>query len=132
MKKLATTKRARAINTIYENIIYIYTYHHAKWIKINWTIARCRGFDVYFFDQSIADEDYARLLCNKCLIADKCLVYGLSQHFGMWGGLTENQRRHANLTISYKSCVMCQRDAYEVLYRHFTLSICDFCGIMCH
>lgn len=46
-----------------------------------------------FFDS--ATQDLAIDICNKCPIAQACLKYSITEGIedGVWGGLTEGQRR---------------------------------------
>lgn len=59
--------------------------------------ARCRGmgpdaFYVERFDDAGVVE--AKLLCTECTVRAECLAYGMSERFGIWGGLTELERRN--------------------------------------
>lgn len=41
------------------------------------------------------DIELARAICQSCSQQVKCLAWGLrNEDFGMWGGLTSNERRH--------------------------------------
>ena len=48
-----------------------------------------------FFPQPGADTSYARSICKACPVRRHCLDYALEtkQKFGIWGGMTEAQRR---------------------------------------
>ncbi len=39
--------------------------------------------------------DKAKAVCGRCAVRDVCLAYALEtgQDFGVWGGLSENERR---------------------------------------
>ncbi len=58
--------------------------------------AACRGkgTDLWFTvpGRSVAE---GRLICEGCPVREKCLRYAMSNYIdhGMWGGLSENQRR---------------------------------------
>lgn len=45
------------------------------------------------------DADEARAICYTCPVLDECRDYALAQPisalFGIWGGLTGDERRHA-------------------------------------
>ena len=48
-----------------------------------------------FFPGPRADTSYARSVCRACPVRRQCLDYALEskQKFGIWGGMTEAQRR---------------------------------------
>lgn len=48
-----------------------------------------------FFPQPGADTSYARSICRVCPVRTQCLEYALEsgQKHGIWGGMTESQRR---------------------------------------
>jgi len=48
-----------------------------------------------FFPQPGADTSYARSICRGCSVRVQCLDYALQsgQKHGIWGGMTESQRR---------------------------------------
>lgn len=56
--------------------------------------AACRGAepDRWFPGQGQPVDD-ARQVCQGCQVAVDCREAGLSEKFGIWGGLTEIQRR---------------------------------------
>lgn len=58
--------------------------------------ARCRGLDPeQFFVRGVAQARPAIRVCERCVVKDECLRYALDNEidFGVWGGLTERQRR---------------------------------------
>jgi WhiB family redox-sensing transcriptional regulator len=58
--------------------------------------ARCRGVDPeQFFVRGSANARSAVKVCSRCGVKDACLEYALDNEidFGIWGGLTERQRR---------------------------------------
>ena len=58
--------------------------------------ARCRGVDPeQFFVRGSANARSAVKVCSRCTVKDQCLEYALTNEidFGIWGGLTERQRR---------------------------------------
>ncbi len=65
--------------------------------EMDWTErARCRGLDPdQFFVRGAAQSRKAVKVCQRCLVRDECLRYAISNQvdFGVWGGLTERQRR---------------------------------------
>ncbi len=60
------------------------------------TRAACRGLDPdLFFPERGEPTREARTVCNQCPVRVDCLNYALdnNERFGMWGGLSERQRR---------------------------------------
>jgi WhiB family transcriptional regulator, redox-sensing transcriptional regulator len=58
--------------------------------------ARCRGVDPdQFFVRGAAQARPAIRLCEGCPVQAPCLEYAVANDidFGVWGGLTERQRR---------------------------------------
>lgn len=58
--------------------------------------ARCRGLDPeQFFERGLARARPAIQVCQRCPVKEQCLQYALDNDidFGVWGGLTERQRR---------------------------------------
>ena len=58
--------------------------------------ANCRGGDPdVFFVRGTTHARAALRLCQDCPVQEPCLEYALEQEidFGVWGGLTERQRR---------------------------------------
>jgi WhiB family transcriptional regulator, redox-sensing transcriptional regulator len=58
--------------------------------------ARCRGMDPdRFFVRGIAQARPVIRVCERCPVRDQCLDYAVANDitFGVWGGLTERQRR---------------------------------------
>lgn len=61
--------------------------------------AVCRNVEPELFfpagNWSPQQEAIARAVCSRCPVIQECLDYALaeSEWFGMWGGMTTNQRR---------------------------------------
>lgn len=56
----------------------------------------CRDMDPeLFFPQSSETASQATAVCATCAVRAECLEYSLEarERFGVWGGLTEKQRR---------------------------------------
>lgn len=60
----------------------------------------CRGHaELFFFTapygkEELAKEREAKRLCHQCPVIEECLTYSLyHEEFGLWGGMTERQRR---------------------------------------
>ena len=62
-----------------------------------WSVfAACQeAKDVSFFPQNKAEERAAVAICTICPVRDECLQHALAtnERFGMWGGVSEKQRR---------------------------------------
>ncbi len=58
--------------------------------------ARCRGMDPdVFFGRNLTEARTAIRTCDRCEVREQCLEYAVSEgiDIGVWGGLTERQRR---------------------------------------
>lgn len=58
--------------------------------------ARCRGLDPeQFFVRSLEQARGAIKVCQRCPVRQECLDYAVAEgiEVGVWGGLTERQRR---------------------------------------
>lgn len=58
--------------------------------------ARCRDFDPeVFFVRGAKQSRRAQRICERCCVRQQCLSYAIDHQieFGVWGGLTERQRR---------------------------------------
>jgi WhiB family redox-sensing transcriptional regulator len=64
--------------------------------------AACARVDPELFDGgdigSPADYRQARAICRNCPVARECLTHALEsdERYGMWGGLTPNERKEIN------------------------------------
>ena len=61
--------------------------------------AACQGMDPNLFHPYPGEQGEARqakAVCERCPVREACLDYALAtwQRFGIWGGLTDGQRRH--------------------------------------
>jgi WhiB family redox-sensing transcriptional regulator len=63
--------------------------------------AACIGVnpEIFFAEDQVSPDfemvEEARLVCASCAEQKECLGYGLrSENYGMWGGLTANERRN--------------------------------------
>ena len=55
--------------------------------------AACRGMaTALFFPERGEPPGQARLVCASCPVRTECTQAGMSEHFGVWGGLTERER----------------------------------------
>ncbi|MCP4434499.1 MAG: WhiB family transcriptional regulator [Actinomycetia bacterium] len=58
--------------------------------------ANCLGVDPdLFFPERGASTKEAKSVCRACVVREDCLEYALenSEKFGIWGGLSERERR---------------------------------------
>jgi WhiB family redox-sensing transcriptional regulator len=65
--------------------------------RLEWKAqAACRGLDTtVFFSDDEADTAAAIAVCENCPVRQACLDFAIDtrQHDGIWGGLTEIERR---------------------------------------
>jgi WhiB family redox-sensing transcriptional regulator len=63
----------------------------------DWTdLARCRGMESEaFFGRNLTEARAAIRTCDRCEVRQQCLDYAVAENIeiGVWGGLTERQRR---------------------------------------
>jgi WhiB family transcriptional regulator, redox-sensing transcriptional regulator len=62
----------------------------------NWrAAARCRAIDAEGLFLSGAQQREARQFCRTCAVRTECLAHALDHRveFGVWGGMTERERR---------------------------------------
>jgi WhiB family redox-sensing transcriptional regulator len=68
----------------------------------------CRDYPdprIWFPERGV-DCTSARKICESCKVQPQCLGYALrtKQEFGMWGGLSERQRRRLRKWRECRSC----------------------------
>jgi WhiB family redox-sensing transcriptional regulator len=57
-------------------------------------LAACAGMPTeLWFPERGERPEVALKTCHTCVVSDECVAYGLGEHFGIWGGLSERQRR---------------------------------------
>ncbi len=70
---------------------------HSVKLKATWRDdAACKGLDTdIFFPATDAEAGPAKLVCPGCPVRSECLEWALlsRQEDGVWGGLTDNERR---------------------------------------
>ena len=55
--------------------------------------AACRGRDLsLFFPEPSISVEPGKRICRGCPVRQACLVAGLDEKHGIWGGLTRNER----------------------------------------
>lgn len=88
----------------------------------------CREYDPdVFFEPEW--EDFAASVCLLCPVKDKCLTWAIEtkQQYGVWGGLTESQRRKTHTKRKRVKCPGCGSESVESLRnRH---EGCLACGL---
>ncbi len=60
------------------------------------SLARCRGVPAdVFYPLTEEDEVEAKQICGVCPVREACLEHAIAsrEHEGIWGGLTERERR---------------------------------------
>lgn len=59
--------------------------------------AACRGIGTDLFFPPHGDPNHrwkeAKKICEGCLVRAECLEFGLMDRVGVWGGMTEKERR---------------------------------------
>ena len=63
--------------------------------------AACRGMKVALFFPTRGSSDLsasAKEVCATCPVSEPCRRAGMGEHFGVWGGLSERQRRRLRST----------------------------------
>ncbi len=60
--------------------------------------AACRGTDVEVFfveagNHRFPDWSQALRFCRNCPVREECLEAGINEEYGIWGGVTANQRK---------------------------------------
>jgi WhiB family transcriptional regulator, redox-sensing transcriptional regulator len=63
--------------------------------------ANCRGLDPeLFFPERGEISSAAKDVCHRCDVQVECLTFALNsgEHFGIWGGMSERQRRRIRST----------------------------------
>lgn len=77
-----------------------------------WQHAACRSAEADLFfpisakGQSQVDAARAKAVCERCPVCSECLDYALStrQSHGIWGGMTEDERRLLAARLRTGSC----------------------------
>ncbi len=64
-------------------------------LEDNWrTRAKCLGMDPALFYPEFGDQaDEPKKVCIGCPVQEECLGAALPSDLGVWGGLSERQRR---------------------------------------
>jgi WhiB family redox-sensing transcriptional regulator len=54
---------------------------------------------VFFVDRGVSTKP-AHQLCESCPVREPCAEAGLGEHFGIWGGRSEYERRRLRRTAT--------------------------------
>jgi WhiB family redox-sensing transcriptional regulator len=93
------------------------------------TNALCRGETTSrFFPEDFESPDPGAIaLCHRCEAREICLAWALSHdEVGIWGGLTDDQRRAINTQRNRVKCPDCR--SYEVAEQG-GYEVCLSCGL---
>ena len=96
----------------------------------------CKGLHTDLFFPPLEETNHnayykvGKAVCNTCPVWQECLDYGIEEHWGLWGGLTPQERRgtarmhHGSLEMfrSGCKCPKC-REASVIVRKHVTLDI---------
>lgn len=56
--------------------------------------AACTGLGPdLFFSDDLDVQDRVKQVCERCPVQPECLDFGMTQEFGVWGGLSVSRRR---------------------------------------
>jgi WhiB family redox-sensing transcriptional regulator len=76
--------------------------------RSDWVVeASCRGLDPnLFFPRRGEDVKLPKTICTTCPVRQECLEYSMTfttrELPGIWGGLTEHERKRGHLTAQFK------------------------------
>jgi WhiB family transcriptional regulator, redox-sensing transcriptional regulator len=100
--------------------------HSVDWMNL----AACRGArrDLFFPGEFELADPAALIMCAICPVRNACLQYAIDNdvEFGIWGGLTEQQRRNINERRHRVRCPDCRSDNVVPSDRS---EICLACGM---
>lgn len=96
----------------------------------NWRLARCKGAarDLFFPEEDEMASPRALAICARCPIRAECLEWSIKTHqeFGIWGGLTETQRRAVTGSHHRARCPDC--GSFDVMEQAHS-EVCLACGL---
>ncbi len=96
----------------------------------DWKQAACTGMsrDLFFPGDFELPDERALKTCRRCPIREDCATYAIEhrEEFGVWGGLTEEQRQLASKTQSRVRCPDCRSDSVMEDGAH---EVCLSCGL---
>jgi hypothetical protein len=89
----------------------------------------CKHSDPTLFDNDEDDEyppEEVKRICVSCPVRGKCLSLHKYDNYGIWGGMTRNQR---DVLRSEHTQVVCPACAGRLIARRGKEEICLGCGI---
>lgn len=88
--------------------------------------AACRGTDPALFFPERGEATWpAKQICAACPSRRTCLEAGMFEKFGIWGGLSEKQRRQRRAAVkARRTCETCNGDLTDTATR---TRFCDPC-----
>lgn len=97
-------------------------------MTVDWSQGVCHDYDPEIFFTP-ADEAFAVSVCYRCPIMAQCRNYAISkpEKFGVWGGLTEDDRRRVGWRKHRVRCPSCGGTGVDQsLHR---VEVCRTCGL---
>ena len=92
--------------------------------------AACRGMnrDLFFPEYGFMLEPRVIATCHRCPVRERCLQWALDndEENGVWGGLTEDQRRAINQTRERVRCPDCRSTQ---IFNDGETETCVSCGL---
>lgn len=61
--------------------------------------AACKGLTNLFYTERGEPSVQAKRVCARCPVQAECREAGMAEHFGIWGGLSEQERRQERRKI---------------------------------
>ncbi len=93
-------------------------------------LAACRDMnpELFFPEADYLIDETVLSTCHGCPVREECAQWALDtcQEFGIWGGLTEDQRRFINTTRSRVRCPDCRSDRVA---EQAHCEVCLSCGL---
>ena len=78
------------------------------------SVAACQDTDPdLFFPERGASTKEAKAVCRGCVVREECLEYALAngEKFGIWGGLSERERRRIRRQRALARAAAAERSA---------------------
>lgn len=99
--------------------------------KLDWQAkAACEGMDreLFFPEEDFLLEPEVLAACAICTVREDCLAFAIEygQDFGVWGGLTEKQRKKINKVANRAHCPGCYS---EQIIEQAHSEVCINCGL---
>lgn len=92
--------------------------------------AACEGMNLnsFFPDMDFLVEPEVLIACGRCPVKENCLNWAMEhgEEFGVWGGMTEEQRRKIGNKQTRVRCPDCRSDRVMKQSNH---EVCISCGL---